>query len=509
MKQFTNAKKSAKLTEETFTPKNNPANAGTTGSTVTPRKTINPVINRKIPVAIPLTAQKTNSQANGISRFLSADKNDTASKPVKITEKLEQKRISKATNSSIFRFVPEERIPAINKLKEKRTEDYYKLTKNNSEDNKRLKELFGARTDFSISNVENNYHMLNSDEQALLTAKTQSYLNRNGYTDKEGFSLKEDGVFGPKTKAVYEAYKKDMGYEAPEQKKTLPDGVLGASELIASPLELSGDIALKIHPISDDNKTSDTRISSADSDNFDALYDKIKNNNNLLDNTPNSSSKNPNDAYSIDNSLSKQSKKLYDFASSYANSSKKINSEEYHSLLNECSNDNEMRGDIFQYGVMKMLRSIKNFENCKISEMPKYWSVMNYVMALLKSTVYYDNNDAKEMTNIIKEAIDLTTTYDAKYDNEKVYKAWFKVYTESCKKKYKAGKAATAGQHINADEIDYGINYIIDSFNCGISDGDVYQNINGVIEKIYDDVSKTYYVHGKDEIISFELDRKE
>lgn len=149
------------------------------------------------------------------------EKNNYSGQPLldkrspEILEKMEKQRIVKATKSLSYDRVPKDVAAKISKLRNVTPEDYYKSTGDDAEDSKRLNQLFGPKTDFSVTNFENNYAFMNEDEKIMFTSKAQSHFNNKGYTDEKGHALKIDGIFGPRTRRVYELYKKDS--EKPEE----------------------------------------------------------------------------------------------------------------------------------------------------------------------------------------------------------------------------------------------------------------------------------------------------
>ena len=110
--------------------------------------------------------------------------------PLVVQEKLEQDRIAKANKKTTYKFVEDEDARKTAKLTTKTPEDYYRKPPNDNEEYKRFKELYGAKTDFSISNYENNYDMMNEDEKIIFTSKAQTFLNLQGYRDKGGLKWK-------------------------------------------------------------------------------------------------------------------------------------------------------------------------------------------------------------------------------------------------------------------------------------------------------------------------------
>ena len=125
-------------------------------------------------------------------------------------EKKEQERLRKLTGSYDLKKVKPDELQGYARLKNKTPDDYYHndyLPQKEME--KRLDEAFGPKTDFSVFNFENNYDKLNKEQQEMLVHKMQLDFNNLGYTDKYGYALKTDGIFGDKTKSVYEQYKKD------------------------------------------------------------------------------------------------------------------------------------------------------------------------------------------------------------------------------------------------------------------------------------------------------------
>ncbi len=139
-------------------------------------------------------------------------------------EKKEQERLQRATGTYDLKNADLREVSKHLKLKEKTPDDYYSMSVPPKELNRRLdNEALGPKTDFSIWNFENNYDKLNKEEQSMLVHKMQLDLNNQGYRDYDGYSLKPDGIFGDKTKSVYEQYKKDKKDELedyePDDKK--------------------------------------------------------------------------------------------------------------------------------------------------------------------------------------------------------------------------------------------------------------------------------------------------
>lgn len=126
-------------------------------------------------------------------------------------EKKEQERLQRITGTYDLRKADQSEIRKHIKLKEKRPDDYYRYdsTMDSKESKRRLDEVFGPKTDFSIWNFENNYGKMNKEEQEMLVHKMQLDFNNLNYKDATGQRLKTDGKYGNKTKAVYEQYKKD------------------------------------------------------------------------------------------------------------------------------------------------------------------------------------------------------------------------------------------------------------------------------------------------------------
>jgi len=126
------------------------------------------------------------------------------------SEKLEQDRLRNLTGEYNLDKVAPQKLENSIKLKNKTPDDYYRERFDDlRKERERIDEAFGPKTDFSISNFENNYDKMNEEEKGMLIHKMQLEFNRQGYRDKDGFSLKTDGIYGNKTKGVYERYIKD------------------------------------------------------------------------------------------------------------------------------------------------------------------------------------------------------------------------------------------------------------------------------------------------------------
>ena len=125
------------------------------------------------------------------------------------SEKLEVDRLQRLTGEYNLNKVDSKKLDDSIRLKNKTADDYYSHPSVLNENNKRLDEAFGPKTDFSISNFENNYDKFNQEEKEMIVHKMQLEFNKQGYTDKDGYKLRTDGIFGNKTKSVYEQYKKD------------------------------------------------------------------------------------------------------------------------------------------------------------------------------------------------------------------------------------------------------------------------------------------------------------
>ena len=64
--------------------------------------------------------------------------------------------------------------------RKKYTETVRNMSATVEEEKKRLDEVFGAKTDFSISNFENNYDKFNQEEKEMITHKMQLEFNNRG-----------------------------------------------------------------------------------------------------------------------------------------------------------------------------------------------------------------------------------------------------------------------------------------------------------------------------------------
>ncbi|MBE7021177.1 MAG: lytic transglycosylase domain-containing protein [Ruminococcaceae bacterium] len=165
-----------------------------------------------------------NLKLNGINRT-EKENSSTFKLP---NEKLELERLKKITGEYNLSKISPDKLEDSIRLKKKTSDDYYKIFSNISEEQKRLDEALGAKTDFSISNFENNYDMFNQEEKEMITHKMQLLLNNNGYTNNKGFRLKTDGIFGNNTREAYEKYKKDNEkdyIEAIENKKIFTNSI--------------------------------------------------------------------------------------------------------------------------------------------------------------------------------------------------------------------------------------------------------------------------------------------
>ena len=145
---------------------------------------------------------KTNLNQTGVPKI-----NTTK---VKIpNEKLEQERLKNLTGQWDLKKVKSDELDNHIRLKNKRPDDYYREIVDDKEQQKRLDEAFGSKTDFSLFNYENNYDKFNDEEKSMFTHKMQLEFNRQGYRGKDGYRLKTDGILGPNTKKALEDYKKD------------------------------------------------------------------------------------------------------------------------------------------------------------------------------------------------------------------------------------------------------------------------------------------------------------
>jgi len=124
-------------------------------------------------------------------------------------EKKERERLMDITGAYNLNKVNPSELQKHIRLENKTPDDYHDVNQPYHIAKKRIDEAFGPKTDFSISNFENNFDKMNKEEQAMLTYKMQKEFNKIGYTDFNGEKLKEDGIYGNKTKSVYEKYKKD------------------------------------------------------------------------------------------------------------------------------------------------------------------------------------------------------------------------------------------------------------------------------------------------------------
>lgn len=164
-----------------------------------------------------LQAQKLNTESDYKVDNLYFKKSETSdiNPPLLINkgnlpkEKLEIERLKKITGEYNLKNADPVKIDESMRLKNKTPDDYYHYTGDINEEKKRIDEVFGPKTDFSISNFENNYDKFNQEEQEMITHKMQLELNSQGYTDSDGYKLKPDGIYGDKTKGAYEKYKKN------------------------------------------------------------------------------------------------------------------------------------------------------------------------------------------------------------------------------------------------------------------------------------------------------------
>ena len=124
-------------------------------------------------------------------------------------EKLEQERLRDLTGQWDLKKIDQDELDNHITLKNKRSDDYYREIVNDKEQKKRLDEAFGPRTNFSLSNYENNYDKFNQEEKEMFTRKMQLEFNRQGYKGKDGYRLKTDGILGPNTRKALNHYKKD------------------------------------------------------------------------------------------------------------------------------------------------------------------------------------------------------------------------------------------------------------------------------------------------------------
>lgn len=119
----------------------------------------------------------------------------------------EQKRLKLLTGAYKLEKVDKNTLKNHANLPKKTPDDYHDINKLSvTEGARRIDEALGPKTDFSISNYENNYEKMNNEEKSMLTYKMQKEFNKLGYTDKYGQKLKEDGILGDKTKSAYENY---------------------------------------------------------------------------------------------------------------------------------------------------------------------------------------------------------------------------------------------------------------------------------------------------------------
>jgi len=153
---------------------------------------------------------RDNLKKNGVSDTLINPQKDVkpASQNISIPkEKKERERLMDITGAYNLNKVDRNELQKHIRLENKTPDDYYDVNQPYNIARKRIDEVFGPKTDFSISNFENNFDKMNKEEQAMLTYKMQKEFNKTGYTDFNGEKLKEDGIFGVKTKSAYKAYK--------------------------------------------------------------------------------------------------------------------------------------------------------------------------------------------------------------------------------------------------------------------------------------------------------------
>ena len=159
-----------------------------------------------------LVSKNTPTLQSGLKK-LTADagrnKSTMIQSGVSLDEPLEKIRIQKLLDTDVLFKESKAGTRNSGKLKEKTPEGYYDFTGNLKEETKKQKELWGPKTDFSVTNFENNYELLNNDEKTMLTLKMQKYLNQQEYNDLTEFPLKEDGILGSKTKEAFQAYKQN------------------------------------------------------------------------------------------------------------------------------------------------------------------------------------------------------------------------------------------------------------------------------------------------------------
>ena len=84
------------------------------------------------------------------------------------SEKLERERLRNLTGEYNLNKVEPQKLENSIRLKNKTPDDYYDINKPYNIAKKRIDEAFGPKTDFSISNFENNYDKMNKEEQGML-----------------------------------------------------------------------------------------------------------------------------------------------------------------------------------------------------------------------------------------------------------------------------------------------------------------------------------------------------
>jgi len=460
--QFTNSSYDDKLKRKINTNEPGEKKSGTPGTSYPGYSGVNSIT--KLNAAL---KEKKQNAALG-SNTNSATKINTFTGIPDITEKLEQKRIAKAAGSSIFRFVDKNKIPGIVKLTEKKPDDYYSSAPDYIEENKRLKDLFGAKTDFSITNFENNFNMMNPDEQTMFTGKAQGFFNRKGYTDKNGQRLKEDGVWGPKTQKTYERYREDEGYLSNEK-----DVKADIDPLTYESLSISHQIIPKNIKQSDytnnmsQNKSISSSIKLASSDSS----------------SSNAKAKKP--SGEVNSVLSDPSQKLYNYLKSSSSSrSGEKNAEHINHTLETYMKESELRNDVTQYAIFKLLRSINNE---KISPSKKNIEVVNMMVSILK-TLANESTVHQEHLPTLNDAIQSTTKYNINASYSSVIKKWMKVYvalSDSCYPNNRSDKLK--GTSINADIIDASINQMINNYNNGAIEAQIiFPARNDTTQVVYD-----------------------
>lgn len=175
----------------------------------TPLNTENATILQQNSSSLPLNPLKTDPKLSAsILNLDLSEKAKSAKLPYSIPkEKKERERLIDITGAYNLDKVNKDELQKHIKLEKKTPDDYYDINQPYNIIRKRIDEAFGPKTDFSISNFENNFDKMNKEEQSIITYKMQREFNKTGYTDLNGEKLNEDGIFGEKTKSAYNKYK--------------------------------------------------------------------------------------------------------------------------------------------------------------------------------------------------------------------------------------------------------------------------------------------------------------